>query len=119
MRQYNREKRVCTVSVNQWATNGEKQDEEKCGQFWKLSEQGEQPSVVCSGDTEDSQRGESCNNQDVKEQRQRQGDTFNGFFVVFVVVATNWRSSFDFPSVFLKSKKLRFKTKCCKQFVRS
>ena len=30
---YNREKRVCTVSVDQWATNEEKQDEEKCGPF--------------------------------------------------------------------------------------
>ena len=30
---YNREKRVCTVSVNQWATNEEKQDEKKCGPF--------------------------------------------------------------------------------------
>ena len=30
---YNREKRVCTVSVNQWATNEEKQDKEKCGPF--------------------------------------------------------------------------------------
>ena len=62
--------------MNQWATNGEKQDEEKCGPFYKLSEQGEQhcskPSVVCSGDIEDSQKEESCNNQDVKEQRQRQ-----------------------------------------------
>ena len=28
---YNRETRVCTVSVNQWANNEEKQDEEKCG----------------------------------------------------------------------------------------
>ena len=27
----NREKRVCTVSVNQWATSEEKQDEEKSG----------------------------------------------------------------------------------------
>ena len=27
------ERRVCTVSVNQWATNKEKQDEEKCGPF--------------------------------------------------------------------------------------
>ena len=72
---YNREKRVCTVSVNQWATNEEKQGEEKCGPFKKLSEQGEQrcsePSVVCLGDTEDIQNEESCNNQDVKEQRQR------------------------------------------------
>ena len=33
---YNREKRVCTVSVNQWATNEEKQDEEKCDQFETL-----------------------------------------------------------------------------------
>ena len=43
--------------------------------FRKLSEQGEQrcsePSVVCLGDTEDSQKEESCNNQDVKEQRKR------------------------------------------------
>ena len=31
---YNKEKRVCTVSVNQWATCQEKQDEEKCGPFW-------------------------------------------------------------------------------------
>ena len=66
---------MCTVSVNQWATNEEKQDEENCGPFQKLSEQGEQrcsePSVVCVGVTEDSQREEGCNNQDVKEQRQR------------------------------------------------
>ena len=57
--------------MNQWATNEEKQDEEKCGPFQKLSKQGEQrcsePSVVCLGDTEDSQKEESCNNQDVKE----------------------------------------------------
>ena len=61
---YNREKRVCTVSVNQQATNEEKQDEEKCGPFQKLSEQGEQscyePSVVYLGDTEDIQKEESC-----------------------------------------------------------
>ena len=30
-----------------------------------------EPFVVCLGDTEDSQKEESCNNQDVKEQRQR------------------------------------------------
>ena len=30
---YDREKRVCIVSVNQWATNEEKQDEDKCGPF--------------------------------------------------------------------------------------
>ena len=30
---YSREKRVCTVSMNQWATNEEKQDEKKCGPF--------------------------------------------------------------------------------------
>ena len=69
-------RRVCTVSVNQWATNEKKQDEEKCGQFQKLLEQGEQrcsePSVVCLGDTEDIQKEESCSNQDVKKQRQRQ-----------------------------------------------
>ena len=38
-------------------TSEEKQGEEKCGPFKKLSEQGEQrcsePSVVCLGDTED------------------------------------------------------------------
>ena len=38
--------------------------------FMKLSEQGEQrcsePSVVCLGDTENIQKEESCNNQDVK-----------------------------------------------------
>ena len=74
--QSEREKRVCIISVNQWATNEEKQDEEKCGPSQKLSEQGEQrccePSVVCLGNIEDSQKEESCNNQDVKEQRQRQ-----------------------------------------------
>ena len=73
---YNRDKRVCTVSVYQWASNEEKQDEEKCVPFQKLSEQGEQrcsePSVVCLGDTEDCQKEESCDNQDMKEQRQRQ-----------------------------------------------
>ena len=30
---YNREKRVCTVSENQWATSEMKQDGEKSGQF--------------------------------------------------------------------------------------
>ena len=73
---YNRERQVCTVSVNQWATSEEKQDEEKCGPFQKLSEQSEQccsePTVTCLGDTEDSQKEDSCNNKDVKEQRQRQ-----------------------------------------------
>ena len=58
------------------ATNEEKQDVEKYGPFQKLSGQGEQccsePSVVCLGDTEDSQKEESCNNLDVKELRQRQ-----------------------------------------------
>ena len=29
-------------------------------------------SIVCLEDTEDSQKEESCNNQDVKQQRQRQ-----------------------------------------------
>ena len=63
---YNREKRVCTVSVNRWATNEEEHDEEKCGPFQKLSGQGEQrcsePSLVCLGGTEDSQKEESWNN---------------------------------------------------------
>ena len=62
--------------MTQWATSEEKQDEEKCGPFYKLSEQGEkrcsEPSVVCLGDAEDSQKEESCINQDVKEQRKRQ-----------------------------------------------
>ena len=62
--------------MNQWATNEEKQDEEKCDPFQKLLEKGEQrcsePSVVFLGDTEDIQKEESCNNQDAKEQRQRQ-----------------------------------------------
>ena len=37
--------------MNQWATNEEKQDEDRCGQFLKLSGQGEQrcseTSVLC------------------------------------------------------------------------
>ena len=41
---YNREKRVCTVFINQWATNKEKQDGEKCGQLEKLS--GQRSSIV-------------------------------------------------------------------------
>ena len=44
--------------------------------LFRNSEQGEQrcsePSVVCLEDIDDSQKEESCNNQDVKEQRQRQ-----------------------------------------------
>ena len=40
---------------------------------FRNSEQGEQrcsePSVVCLGDIDDSQKEESCNNQDVKEQK--------------------------------------------------
>ena len=59
----------------QWATSEETQDKEKCSPFQTLSEQGKQhcsePSVVCLGDTEDIQKEESCNNQDVKEQSQR------------------------------------------------
>ena len=54
------ERRVCTVSVNQWVTSQEKRNEEKCGPFQKLSEQGEQrcsePSVLCLGGTVDSQK---------------------------------------------------------------
>ena len=61
--------------MNQWATNEEKQDEEKCGPFQKFSEQGEQrcsePSVLCLEDTQDSQKEESCNNQDVKKNKGR------------------------------------------------
>ena len=51
-------------------------DEKKCGQLQKLSGQGEQRyselPVVCLGDTEDSQKRESYNDQDPKEQSQRQ-----------------------------------------------
>ena len=36
------------MSVNKWATSGEKQDEEKCGQFEELPGQDEQCcSVLC------------------------------------------------------------------------
>ena len=61
--------------MNQWAVNGEKQGEENVVRL-ELSEEGKQhfsePSVVSLGNTEDSQKEESCNNQDVKGQRQRQ-----------------------------------------------
>ena len=57
--------------MNQWATNEEKQEKEKCGWLQKLLRQGKQhrsaASVVCLGDTEDSLKEESCNNQDVKK----------------------------------------------------
>ena len=76
---YNREKRICTVSMNQWAVNGEKQGEENVVRL-ELSEEGKQhfsePSVVSLGNTEDSQKEESCNNQDVKGQRQRETRVF-------------------------------------------
>ena len=59
------EKRVGTVFLNEWAANGEKQDEERCGQFWELSGKGEQRcselSAVCLRDAEDSQIGQNCN----------------------------------------------------------
>ena len=78
----NREKRVCTVSVNQWATKDEKQMRRSVVSLRNTQYKGEQrcsePSVVCLGDTEDSQKGESYNNQDVKEQKQKQ------VFVAFV-----------------------------------
>ena len=35
------DRRVCTVFVNLWTANGEKRDEERYGQFWELSGQGE------------------------------------------------------------------------------
>ena len=57
------------------ATKEEKQDQEGMWSVLEFSGQGEQrcsdPSVVCLGDTEDSQKGESCNNQDSKEQKQK------------------------------------------------
>ena len=59
--------------MNQWATNEEKQDDEKCGPFLETlrTRRAAKPSVVCLGDTEDSQKEESCNNQAMKEKRQR------------------------------------------------
>ena len=65
------EMRVCTVSMNQWATNEEKMRRNVVS--FRNSKQGEQrcsePSVVCLGDTEDIQKEKSCNNQDVKEKK--------------------------------------------------
>ena len=62
--------------MNQWAANGEEQDEEKCGQVWELTGQGEQRCVeafvLCLTDTEGSQTGEICSSQGVKNQGQRQ-----------------------------------------------
>ena len=62
--------------MNQRAANGVKQDEERYGYFGELSGQGEQHCfeffVVCLRDTEDSQTGENCSSQGVKEQKQRQ-----------------------------------------------
>ena len=43
---YIREKRVCTVSVNQWATNEEKQNEEKISVFRSTSSQDKANSIV-------------------------------------------------------------------------
>ena len=63
--------------MNQWAASGEKQDEERYGQFWKLSGQGEQRCfelfAACLINTEDSSRtGENCRSQGAKEQKQEQ-----------------------------------------------
>ena len=62
--------------MNHWATNGEKQDEERYGQFWEFSGQGKQRCfelfVVCIRDTENSQTGANYSSQDLKEQRQKQ-----------------------------------------------
>ena len=61
--------------MNQWAASGEKQDE-RYGQFWKFSGQGEQRCfelfVVSLRDTADRQTGENCSSQGMKEQRQKQ-----------------------------------------------
>ena len=58
-----KEKRVCTVFMNQWAASGEKQDEKRYGQLWELSGQGEQRCfelfVTCLRDTEGSQTGDN------------------------------------------------------------
>ena len=57
------ERRECVLCLNQCATSADKQNEEKCALFKKLSGQDEQrcsePSVVCLGDTEDSQKEKS------------------------------------------------------------
>ena len=49
--------------MNQWAANGEKQDEKRYGQLWELSGQGEQRCfelfVTCLRDTEGSQTGDN------------------------------------------------------------
>ena len=59
------EKWVCTVFMNQWAANGEKQDDERDSQFWELSGQGGQSCfelfvVNCLRDTENRQTRENC-----------------------------------------------------------
>ena len=51
--------------MNQWAANGEKQDDERDSQFWELSGQGGQSCfelfvVNCLRDTENRQTRENC-----------------------------------------------------------
>ena len=62
--------------MNQWAASGEKQFEERYGQFWELSGQGEQHCfelfVVCLKDAEDRWTGEDCSSPGMKEHRQEQ-----------------------------------------------
>ena len=49
--------------MNQWAANGEKQDEKRYGQLWELSGKGDQRCfelfVICLKDTEGSQTGDN------------------------------------------------------------
>ena len=72
--------------MNHWATNGEKQDEERYDQFWEFSGQGKQRCfelfVVCIRDTENSQTGANCSSQ----QRTKAETTV---FVAFVDDAWN------------------------------
>ena len=78
---YSREKLALSVFVNQWAANGEIQNEERYGQFWELSGQSEQRVfvfvfslavvelfVVCLRDTENSPTGDNCSSNSAKEQ---------------------------------------------------
>ena len=62
--------------MNQWAVNGDKQVEERYGQFWELSGQGKQHCfklfVVCLKDAEDRWTREDCSIPGMKEHRQVQ-----------------------------------------------
>ena len=64
---YSREKLAFNVFANQWAANGEIQNEERYGQFWELSGVVEL-FLVCLRDTENSLTGENCSSKSAKEQ---------------------------------------------------